>query len=98
MWRIYYDDGVTFGSSQGAPSDAPGYGVQCIAQPNETLVDGHWYLYRSDLGQWIPIHTLDGLLDQFVTYCRQLDAVLCGRQTSRAKWHEAATRMNDGHR
>ena len=90
MWRVYYEDG-TFSSTQGGRP--PGYGVQCIAQPNETLVDGHWYLHRTDLDQWIPVHTLDGLVDQFVTYASQIDMMVCGRQTSRARWKDTVRRM-----
>lgn len=31
-WRIYYADGSVFGSDQGLPEDAPGFGVVAIAQ------------------------------------------------------------------
>ena len=30
-WRIYYGDGSTFSSADGAPSDAPSTNVQAIA-------------------------------------------------------------------
>ena len=31
-WRIFYTDGSTFSSDDGAPEDAPGWHVQAIAQ------------------------------------------------------------------
>jgi hypothetical protein len=51
VWRIYYDDGSTFDSDQGTPEEAPGRGVQGIAQTDEWVgrqfIEGtDYYLYR----------------------------------------------------
>jgi hypothetical protein len=55
-WRIYYGDGTTFSSEDGEPVDAPGYGVQCIVQPEKnrgrSVMQGwDWYYYNAD-GRW----------------------------------------------
>lgn len=65
-WRVYYDDGSTFDSSQGGPEDAPGWGVIAIVQPdprtNRTVLS-RWdhYCWHSSDG-WYG-HDLIGLMD-----------------------------------
>jgi hypothetical protein len=61
-WRIWYADGRSVSSDDCAPSDAPGYGVQAIAQPDRTpgtgnvghvVLSGHdWYYWRTDSEEW----------------------------------------------
>lgn len=70
-WRIYYDDGATFDSSQGTPQEAPGLGVQVIVQPDPdvgrvVLTRFDWYYYRFDLEQWWASDYF-GLLDQLTS-------------------------------
>jgi len=50
-WRIYYGDGSTFSSADGAPSDAPSTNVQAIALEADPTIgrricsrfDFYWY-------------------------------------------------------
>ena len=48
-WRIYYDDGSTFDSSQGEPEDAPGFGIALIVAQNSqvgrVLLQGFDFVY-----------------------------------------------------
>lgn len=56
QWRIFYGDGSTFDSAQGAPSDAPSVNVQAIAQVADPGIgrrtvsrfDFYWF----DRGEW----------------------------------------------
>lgn len=72
-WRIYYDNGTTFDSTDGSPKDAPSFGVICIVQPNEytgrTVVSGYdWYYLNTEIDEWwqSDIHgLLDNLLHNF---------------------------------
>jgi len=58
QWRIYYADGSTFDSDQGAPDDAPGYGALLILQLSEggrsrdTVYGADFYLF-TEAGVWI---------------------------------------------
>lgn len=68
-WRIYYDNGVTFDSSQGSPKDAPAWGVLCIVQLDETVgrhimwhPEKGFYVYAEEHGEW-DIKDFTGLLD-----------------------------------
>ena len=50
-WRIYYDDGMTFDSSDGEPCDAPGHGVIAIVEKDSThgrVVLNGWNWYYHD--------------------------------------------------
>lgn len=54
-WRIYYGDGSTFSSADGAPQDAPALNVQVIVQRDpdvgRALVSGHHYYWFHD-SEW----------------------------------------------
>jgi hypothetical protein len=54
MWRIYYDDGRTFGSDDGAWSDAPTDGVLFVIEKRGDRVLTHsgadWYFCLDDDG------------------------------------------------
>lgn len=57
QWRIYYDDGTTFDSSQGTPSAAPSFGVQCIVtnDPDVNRVILHrwdYYFFHEGDSEW----------------------------------------------
>ena len=45
-WRVYYDDGSTFDSSQGSPADSPGWGVVACISAHE--VEGCTFQSLSD--------------------------------------------------
>jgi len=70
-WRIYYDDGGTFSSEEGAPADAPSLGVILIWQavlndshhPAEKHMGLDWYWWRPDLEMWMS-GEIHGFLDQ----------------------------------
>ena len=88
MWRIYYDDGSTFDSTEGDPDDAPAFGVQCIVEPDDDggrVVLNHfdWYYYNPEAGQWwgSDIH---GLLDK-LQFRIPIEAVMQGRNCSNFK-------------
>lgn len=53
-WRIYYADGSSFDSDDGAPEDAPTTGVLCIKQSNQMsgwilLSQGDYYLWHDEV-------------------------------------------------
>ncbi len=52
-WKIWYDDGNTFDSSQGEPSESPKSGVICIVYPDELV--GRVIMHRWDFYYWHPI-------------------------------------------
>jgi hypothetical protein len=95
MWRIYYEDGTTFGDADGAPHDAPGYGVQGVLQDppgDRKLITRDFYLYREDYGCWIEVDR-DGLIDHFVSAARHITACLAGRTVPPAVWKTAMKAM-----
>jgi hypothetical protein len=101
-WRVYYEDGTVFSSTDGPPEAAPGYGVLGIwqATSNHTLVSQDYYLYRDDYGCWVEVK-LDGLIDHLVTAAPQVRAVKAGRTVPLALFKATVARMNedrDGHR
>lgn len=49
-WRIYYADGSLFTFSDGTPFDAPGRGVEVIAQEHADA--GREYLCKTDFYWW----------------------------------------------
>lgn len=89
MWKIYYDKG-TFDSTQGDPEDAPTHGVLVIAfydHGERRLVKGwDWYYFKD--GQWwgSEIH---GVVDQFMTYPRDVRALKQGRTVMDRPYQQA---------
>lgn len=68
-WRIFYEDGTSYGNDDGAPADAPACGVIAIGQVDdrgqEVIIGAYprecdWYWWRDD--RWWG-GKLDGLLD-----------------------------------
>jgi len=56
-WRIYYDDGATFDSSQGAPHKAPSEGFVCAVGYDESgsryIMHGwDFYCWDKEAAQW----------------------------------------------
>lgn len=85
-WRVYYDDGSTFDSTQGAPNDAPGLGVQAIVQVHpdvgrEILTRFDFYYFVHDLGVWWA-SDLFGTIDQFVHHPKTRGALKAGRNAA----------------
>ncbi len=56
QWRIYYGDGTTFDSEQGAPEQAPAANVQAIAQVADIGIGrrtcSRYDFYWFDRGEW----------------------------------------------
>jgi hypothetical protein len=53
MWEVFYADGSTFGSDQGAPQDAPGLGVIVIAQEHEVQGERPYLQHMTDYYVWL---------------------------------------------
>ncbi len=56
-WRISYVDGSTFSNDDGAPEDAPGFGVAAVVQEDATVgVQIHhqrdFYVFDEQYGGW----------------------------------------------
>lgn len=97
MWRIYYGDGSTFSSDDGAPEDAPSFGVICVVQPNvltgrESLHGWDWFYYVPDDGMWwgSDIH---GVLDRLL-HNLPIRALKQGRCVSNPVFQEIMQRAN----
>ncbi len=90
-WRIYYSDNSTFDSSMGAVSEAPGFGVLAVVQPEpgvgcETLHAFDFYIYINN--QWIGIVGFDSLIDYLVHMVHDIQAVKHGRMTTREQYQK----------
>lgn len=86
-WRLYYQDGSVFDSTDGEPHDSPPWGVVAICQPNvdrqvqdQVLCgpNGDWFLYRTDLGYWHMVANV-GLIDHLTHFAHLISAVRPGR-------------------
>lgn len=73
-WRVYYDNGSTFDSSQGSPAQAPAWGVLCIVQPDPDVgrvVMWHpekgFFVWCAEHGEW-DVKDYAGLLDFLASY------------------------------
>lgn len=70
MWKIYYEDGSTFDSGQGAPEDAPALGFICAVgydESNDRYIMHGWdhYCWDHDAEQWWGMD-LCGLFDRLI--------------------------------
>lgn len=95
-WRIYYGDGSTFCSSDGAPWESPEWGAVLITQPEvhgmDTLSHGQpYFLHRSDLDQWLNCD-YPGLMDQVVHFAQHIDCVRVGRWQPTVDWQALCRR------
>lgn len=69
-WRIYYDDGMTFDSSDGEPDDAPSYGVIAICTRDDKcgrlVINGFdFYCFQTESEEWFGCDQW-GLLDKLL--------------------------------
>lgn len=82
MWKLWYEDGTTFGSEQGSVNDSPAWGVVAVTQAGVEGRDVLWnhdhYIYRADRGYWSG-HDLIGLIDQLVHFAPHIVAHRVGR-------------------
>ena len=89
-WQIYYDDGSTFSDEDGLPAEAPGHGIQIIAEADPVvglqLQSGKdFWIRRND--RWIGVD-LVGLLDHLVS----TGHVKQGRMLTNAEFSAVQTR------
>ena len=97
-WRIYYDNGSTFDSTQGEPHEAPAHGFITAVGYDEDgsryMMNG-WDHYRWDkaTSQWWGMDLL-GVFDR-LRFNREIYAYKEGRTVSVALWQEI---MNRAHR
>jgi hypothetical protein len=96
LWRIYYADGATFSSADGAPHEAPSEGFVCAVgyEPSGRRYIMHgWNFYRFDhaSAQWWG-------MDQFGLHdaLRRNDvyAYKEGRTVRREVWEDLMQRAN----
>jgi hypothetical protein len=90
-WRLYYDDGSTYDNGCGLPEDAPKYGALVVGQVSRTdgwrtHRGGDFFVYRSDLDQWLPAD-IHGLVDHCLFFCRQVRAVVKGRYVTDERYN-----------
>ena len=87
-WRVYYDDGGTFDSTQGLPEDAPAFGFICAVGYDETgqryIMHG-WDHYCWDEDQWWGMD-LCGLIDRLAL--NRVRAYKLGRTVTKQRFRE----------
>jgi len=99
-WRIFYSDGSTFSHDEGAPEDAPAFGIVCIVQPDpdrgRNIMHGwDWYYFNDGEGRapmwWgCDVHGLhDRLLHRL-----PVRAVCLGRTVANNVWQEMMHRAD----
>lgn len=96
-WRIWYADGSTYGSDDGPPERAPGYGVQAFAQPDRTpgvgnvgylvLAGYDWYFWRLDSHEWAGVAGDPAIFD-LILHREPITGICAGRAMPRARYHE----------
>lgn len=96
MWKIFYDDGSTFSSEDGAPEDAPALGFICAVGYDETgsryIMHG-WdhYFYDKASKQWWGCD-LQGLFDHLIR--NRIYAYKMGRTVTKSDWNDIMVRAN----
>lgn len=90
MWRIYYDDGSTFDSTDGRPEDAPPLGFICAIGYDEggaRYIMHGWdhYCYDRDSNQWWGMDYV-GLFDRLIH--NKIYAYKAGRTITKTAYRE----------
>lgn len=99
-WRLYYEDGTTFSSTEGKPQDSPPWGVVGVSQPGkeyESLLigTGDFYIYRKDLKAWHELGDT-GLMDHLAFHAHLIDCVRPGRwMAKRGDFKEVVKTMRE---
>ena len=88
-WIIFYEDGLSFSSLDGLPSEAPRDYVQCICVShiscgNYTLAEQDFYCWHFDDEEWVP-HDWVGLF-QYLKISGDRKVVLCGYWINRERY------------
>lgn len=89
MWRVYYDDGRTWDSTQ-PRGEMPSYGVLVILQQRSS--DGRWYLSSNapyyilcTEDEWLHAYNND-LVDYLVHKPGHIKKLIVGRMVSKAEF------------
>ena len=79
-WRLYYDDGSSFGETDGAPHESPPWGAIAVARPGRILagVNCDFFVYREDLEAWLEVGS-SGLVDHLAHFANLITCVRPGR-------------------
>ena len=83
-WIIFYGDGRTFDSTQGAPGDADPHDIACIVVPDPEvgriiMYGWDWYIFKSgDESEWSG-HDIHGVTDQWKHFPTLIEACVQGR-------------------
>ena len=96
MWRIYYDDGSTFDSTQGSPEDAPAWGFIAAVgydEAGDRYIMHGWdhYCYDKEAKQWWGMDWV-GLIDRLTL--NRIYAYKVGRTVTKSKWQEILTAIS----
>lgn len=97
-WRIYYDDGSAFDSTQGEPHEAPSHGFILALgydQAGTRHIMQGWDHYRFDreTNQWWGMD-LFGVFDR-LRFGKEIYAYKEGRTVSKLLWQELLTKANN---
>jgi hypothetical protein len=93
QWRIYYDNGQVFDSTEGKPEDAPSHGILVITEKDQDhgrlcLNGWDWYYHDGECWWGADLHgLLDRLLHNLPTH-----AVKQGRMAPQKVWHDTLDR------
>ena len=97
-WRIYYEDGSTFDSTQGAPHESPPWGAVVVIQntPKELELPlqsgGLAFLYWKDLGFWRQVDDQMGLNIRLAQSAHLIECVRFGTWAIQGQWNEISAR------
>lgn len=96
-WRIYYADGATFDSSQGAPDDTRPTGVAVIVQRDANgsryIVKGeNYYFWGGPLDQWRGADR-DAVIEAVIEG-ETVEGFCQGRRQTRVGFHELLRAAN----
>jgi hypothetical protein len=95
-WRVFYEDGSTFDSSQGSPDDAPPEGFVCSLGYDKSgqryIMHGFdFYMWDVEGDQWWG-SCIHGLMDRLRR--RKVYGFIEGRTVTREKWNEIITKAD----
>ena len=93
VWKVWFDDGTTFESTDGAITDIPNKGIVVVGIKNgQQVVYGEdWYMYSTQLGKFATM-TLQQLLYQVMNSPPgAIQIVRQGASTSDANFNAAKT-------
>jgi hypothetical protein len=88
-WRLYYWNGATYSSTEGAPEDTPRDFVLAVTQPalerDKVIANAAYLMWRTDLGRWTRCGE-DGLFDHLSLWAPQVTAVRKGIYLPTTEW------------